>query len=40
MRSRPVFPEITVRTDHVLVVAVMHERQHPDYWRTRVNTDR
>ena len=24
-----------VRADHVLVVAVMHERQRPEYWRGR-----
>jgi plasmid stabilization system protein ParE len=24
------------RSDHVLIVAVMHERQQPQYWRERV----
>jgi hypothetical protein len=40
LRKRPLrgFPYRIVyqlRRDHVLIVAVMHERQHPDYWRDR-----
>jgi plasmid stabilization system protein ParE len=29
-----------IRSDHVLIVAVMHERQHPEYWRIRTNSER
>jgi plasmid stabilization system protein ParE len=41
LRKRPLrgFPHrviYAVRRDHVLIVAVMHERQRPDYWRDRI----
>jgi plasmid stabilization system protein ParE len=41
LRKRPLrgFPHrviYQVRGDHVLIVAVMHERQRPQYWRDRV----
>ena len=41
LRKRPLrrFPHrviYQVRNDHVLIVAVMHERQRPAYWRGRV----
>jgi plasmid stabilization system protein ParE len=40
LRKRPLrgFPYrvvYQVRSDHVLIVAVMHERQRPKYWRGR-----
>ena len=41
LRKRPLrgFPHrviYEVRRDHVLIVAVMHERQRPEYWRDRI----
>jgi toxin ParE1/3/4 len=41
LRKRPLrgFPYrviYQVRGDHVLIVAVMHERQRPEYWRDRI----
>lgn len=41
LRKRPLrgFPYRVIyrlRGDHVLIVAVMHERQRPQYWRDRV----
>jgi plasmid stabilization system protein ParE len=41
MRKRPLrgFPYRVVyrpRRDHLLIVAVMHEHQRPNYWRDRV----
>jgi hypothetical protein len=27
-----------LRTDHVLIVAVMHERRRPGYWRGRTRS--